>query len=225
MRIVESLGFVREIVRKMSIAVLSRLPHKGKEVGRALTQGMQIQTLAIGLPLLAFGAVLPWFIRLVLGNAWQPIIALYPFVAVFFCASSIFQLHVAALNVLGLNAKTALFNGAQAAVVLLSAAWFLSMRGDLSAYGFALLCGLPIFIMIDIFFAQSYTRPDYGIVMVWAVCFAAAVFAPLISYWLLLAAFVPFFVPRSRARALEAAQEAWTVLFRKRTSLIQEIET
>lgn len=90
-RVVETLSFAKWAGWRISIAALGRLQRDRERLVSALSEGMRLQVLAVGLPLIGFGLVAPWLMPPLFGSDWLPVLEIYPFIALGYLANSIFS--------------------------------------------------------------------------------------------------------------------------------------
>ncbi len=197
-RIVESLGFIREVTRKMSLGVIAEYNRQNKDISSVVKRGMQLQLISIAIPLICFGMIAPWFIPFVIGYEWLPVLQIYPFISIYFCAISVFQLHIAVLNVLGKNLETALFNLLLATIIIGSSVFFLNFTMSVRGYGYALLCGLPSLFLINYFYTRYKSKLSFTLIFFWGLCCAIALCGIIYSPMLYFALFVPLLFKKSR---------------------------
>lgn len=67
-RIVEQLGFVKDVAWRLSIPALARMQQDLMRTVRAITEGITLQTMAAGVSLVGFSLVAPWIIPVVFGS-------------------------------------------------------------------------------------------------------------------------------------------------------------
>lgn len=67
-RIVEQLGFVKDVTWRLSIPALARMQQDQMRTVRAITEGITLQTMAAAVSLVGFSLVAPWIIPVAFGS-------------------------------------------------------------------------------------------------------------------------------------------------------------
>ena len=109
-RLVDMLCFTRPIVWRIAMAAFTRVQNEPRKLVRAIEDGMELQALAIGPPLIFFAIFGKDMVGTVFGERWSPSFAIYPFVALANFWLVLFTLHSSALAVYARNLAVALFN-------------------------------------------------------------------------------------------------------------------
>ena len=139
-RIVEVLSFVRGSAWRMAIPTLSRLGDDRPRLRAAVEQGIQLQLLGVGLPLWGFGCVAPFLLPWFYGRDWQPVLTLYPLLAVSSLTNCVFILHWATLTVSNRPRPFAMGNFLNAALFTIAAV-LLTPRVGIVGLGLGEICG------------------------------------------------------------------------------------
>jgi PST family polysaccharide transporter len=195
-RLVEYLSFVKSVTWRLAIAALGRLQDNRARLGRAVSEGMGLQLVALGPLLVLFGWIAPWAIPFLFGPEWLPVLQIYPFVALSYLANATFSLHASALYVLRRNWDVALFHAVHV-VLFAGTALLLVPRLGLTGYGLAELVALASYIMLHYYLAAQIGEPRYGPAILWGVAFGAALFYRY-AWWTTLALAVVALMPSSR---------------------------
>ncbi len=102
-RMLELLSFTKTVAYRLSVAVLAKVQHNPAKLIEAATDGMRLQTLALGPVLIGFA----WFggvlLSLVFGNRWDPVMLIYPYLALSYLTNAQFNIHSSILYVLHRN--------------------------------------------------------------------------------------------------------------------------
>jgi O-antigen/teichoic acid export membrane protein len=174
-RIIDTLSTARWAGWRLSIAALGRLQSDRARLVSALSQGMQLQVLAVGLPLVGFALVGAWMLPLLLGPKWLPVLEVYPFLALGSLANSIFSLHSSALYVLRRNWDVAIFHVAYI-TLFAGGALLLVSRAGMVGYGWAEVLTVASYGVIHFFLVREIGRPSYRLAFAWGIAFALVFF-------------------------------------------------
>jgi O-antigen/teichoic acid export membrane protein len=109
-RLVDMLCFTRPIVWRIAMAAFARVQNEPRKLVRAIEDGMELQALAIGPPLILFAVFGKDMVGVFFGERWLPSFTIFPFVALANFWLVLFTLHSSALAVYARNLGVALFN-------------------------------------------------------------------------------------------------------------------
>ena len=196
-RIVDMLNFVKNATWQLSIAVLSRIQEQPEKLLRALNDGMVLQVLALGPPLLVFLVIGRPIVALALGQRWLPVFDLYPFVAASMLANTLFSMHAFLLYMFRRNWAAASCNAINVGV-LAAAAWVLLPRYGIVGYGYAELFTVPTSVFVDLLIRRQLGSPSYAMAFSWLVPLGAAILLYQYAWWTICVAFVPLLSRRNR---------------------------
>lgn len=174
-RLVEVLGFAKWVSYRLSISALARLQQDRARLTSALTEGMQLQVLSLGMPLLAFGLLGPWIIPLSFGHRWLAVLEVYPFIALGYLANSIFTLHSSALYVLRRNWEVTVFHLVHI-ILFAGGAFLLVPRLGMVGYGWAEVPALASYAVIHFYGVRAIGSPGYRLAVAWGTAFILAFF-------------------------------------------------
>jgi PST family polysaccharide transporter len=181
-RLVEGLGFAMLATWRLSMSALARVQEDRVRLTNAISEGMRLQLLALGPLLVGFAWLSPWFLPMFFGNRWDPVIGIYPFVAVYYMGNAIFNMHSSALYVLKHNSEVAVVNLVN--VVLMAVGTFLLVpQMGLVGYGWALAVALLSCGGGHYFAVRHIGQPDYKLAMVWFATMALALFSVRLGPW------------------------------------------
>jgi len=186
MRLVESLGFVKGIAWRVSIAALARVQDERDRLTKAITDGMHLQVLALGLLFLGFVLIGPWLLPILLGERWAPVMQIFSFVALGYLVNALFSLHSSALYVVRRNWEVAFFHLFHI-VLFAGGALLLVPRLGIIGYGWSEVIALLSYPMIHFQVIKYVGKPQYLLAGMWALAFALALF----WQWIGIAAFLP----------------------------------
>jgi len=183
-RIVEVLSFVKTATWRLSIAALARIRDDRARLARSVAEGMKLQALAVGPPLLAFGLVASVVIPRFFGPRWSAVPTIYPFIALSYLANSLFNLHSSALYVLRRNWDVTLFHSAHV-VLFAGSALLLVPRLGLRGYGVAEVVALASYLAIQRLLVRQIGRIDCLVPLAWGMALGLALFAAPDRWWAL----------------------------------------
>lgn len=197
--ILEMLSVIKTVVWRLSVSVLGRLQHDAEKLRRAVTEGMEMQTLGVGAILLGFG----WFgwliIPIVFGTRWLPVMDYYPYVALAYLTVAAFNVHSAVMAVVDRNrdlglcfiVHVALFGGT---------AWYAVRHFGPVGYGYGELAGIPAFLLVHLVLARAVGSPKYGVAALWWCGAAVGLFWQQLGLWAVAVPFVALLMPASLGR-------------------------
>ncbi|WP_188816813.1 oligosaccharide flippase family protein [Calditerricola satsumensis] len=180
-RMVETLSFVKSATWRLSIAVLAKLQGDVKRLTQAITEGMQLQILALGPILVVFGWAAPWLVPLLFGPQWLPVLEVYPFIALSYLANAMFNLHSSALYVLRYNLDVTAFHIVHI-VFFAGSAYLLVPRLGLVGYGWAEVVALLSYAIIHWYVLKRVYAPSYRKAGKWFFAFVLALFSPVLGW-------------------------------------------
>jgi O-antigen/teichoic acid export membrane protein len=176
-QIASQLGFVVGIAWRLSTATLARLQADAERTARALGEGMHLQALAVGPPLVAFGWLGGWLVPTVFGAEWAPVMQVYPAIALGFLTSSVFLLESSALYVRERTWDVALFHVVHIAL-LGGAALFLVPRWGMAGYAWSEVAALMSYATLHYFATRHVARLPFAVPAATWVVFAIALALP-----------------------------------------------
>ncbi len=194
-RLVEVLSFVKGATWRLSIAALGRLQGDPIRLGKAVSEGMSLQILALGPLLVAASWVSPLILPLLFGDRWLPVIQIYPFIALSYLSNAMFNLHSSVLYVLQKNWEVTAFHVAH--IILFAGASLLLVPrlSSIVGYGWGEVVALGSYAVIHIFVVRNISSPDYRLPMLWWSASAAALFVYQLGWWSALGLVVIAFLP------------------------------
>lgn len=195
-RLLEMLAFVKNITWRLSIAALAQVQDQPKRLVTAVTHGMQLQMLALAPILLGFG----WFGKLitpvVFGARWNPVMDIYPFLALSYLTNALFNTHSSVLYVLRKNWDVALFHIVHV-IMFAGTAWLMTERFGMVGYGWGEVGALASYAMIHRSMARLAGRPDYTIAGVWWLAATIGLFWQQLGLWTVVVPFLGLLWPAS----------------------------
>ena len=174
-QIVTHLGFAGVIAWRLSTAVLARVQSSAERLVGAITSGMWLQALVVGPMLVLFAWLGPALVPLLLGESWQPLAIVYPFLALGFLANAMFMLHSSALYVLRRNLAVGIVHAVQL-FLLFGVAAVLMPRAGLLGYGAAEAATVLGYPLMYAFVCRYMGRPSYRRALAVSSVFGLALF-------------------------------------------------
>lgn len=165
-RLVEVLAFIKQATWRVAMAALAKLDGNMEKLRRSITEGMCLQALMVGLPLTLFAAIAPFVLPRIFGPHWDPAFRLFPFLALSYLLSAIFNLHTSVLALLQRNIKIAYFHTAHIILFAGSAAVLVPRFGYIG-YGWAEIVAFAGYYLLHQFISASIGSPDYGPALLW----------------------------------------------------------
>ena len=194
-RIVEVLSFVKTATWRLSIAALARLQGDRVRLGKAVSECMSLQILALG-PLLVFVSWLnPWLIPLLFGQHWLPVIQIYPFIALSYLSNAVFNLHCSVLYVLQRNWEVTAFHLAHIILFAGTALVATSHFNGFVGYGWGEVAALASYAVLHVFVVQHIKSPAYRLPTIWWLALVAALFIYQLGWWSALGLVALFWMP------------------------------
>lgn len=182
-RIVEVLSFVKNATWRLSIAALARLQGDSIRLGKAVSEGMSLQILALGPLLVAASWVSPWILPLLFGDRWLPVVQIYPFIALSYLSNAMFNMHSSVLYVLQRNWEVTAFHLAHIILFVGTSVLLVPRLSSVVGYGWGEVVALASYAVIHIFVVRSISSPDYRLPMLWWSASAAALFVYQLGWW------------------------------------------
>lgn len=195
--ILEMLSILKTIAWRLSVAVLRHVVDDRPRLLRAITQGMEFQTLAIGTILLGFAWFGQWIIPLVFGPRWLPVLSIYPYLALSYLSMAPFNMHTATMSLLGRNWSLGIFHALHIALFAGVAALAVPVVG-IRGFGFGEIATLPAYLLLHVLLARATGSPNYGLTALWWTGVAFGLFWRDLGWWAIAVPFAALSVPASR---------------------------
>ncbi|AFY58049.1 membrane protein involved in the export of O-antigen and teichoic acid [Rivularia sp. PCC 7116] len=165
-RLVEMLSFVRHIAWRLAIAALAKFKENKPRLRSSVEEGMHLLALSVGLPMAGFSLVGPIILNIVFGQNWNPVLEVYPFIAVSYIAYSVLNLHTSVLYLLGKNMRVTWFNLVHV-ILFIGAAFLLVPKMGMIGYGWAEICTLSSYIILHLYVSKAIGMPNYTTAFIW----------------------------------------------------------
>jgi PST family polysaccharide transporter len=164
--ICEVLSFVRSATWRIAMAALTKLNGDAVRLRQSITEGMHLQAFAAGLPLAGFAIIAPYVIPRAFGARWDSVARIYPFIALSYLASSIFNLHSSVLYLLRRNWSVTVFHVIHV-LLFAGAAAVLVPRLNILGYGWAEIVALASYVISYYFVQREIGSPSYWTGAIW----------------------------------------------------------
>lgn len=181
-RIVEVLTFVKAIAWRLSVATLSRIQNDKRKLREAVTQGMQLQTLALAPVLLGFSWLGGLFLPALLGARWTPILIVFPFIAVSYLTNALFNMHSSVLAVFRKNYETTFFSIVHIVLFSVGAAICTRLLG-LVGYGWGEMIALPGYYVLHYLATGIVGSINYRVTAIWWAGAVLGLFWQQLGLW------------------------------------------
>ncbi|BAY13954.1 oligosaccharide flippase family protein [Calothrix sp. NIES-2098] len=201
-RMVELLGFVKSATYRLSIATLARLQGDRYRMMQAITEGMALQVLALGPFLVIVSWLGPWFLPLLFGAKWSPVMHIYPFIALSLLANALFNLHSSALYALKRNWEITLYHIIHITLFFVVALLLIPRLG-LIGYGWAEVATILSYGLIHSFLVRDVSSPDYSFAGLLAVAFGLALFPYQLGWWVVIGVAIALLLPNTQHKLIE----------------------
>jgi O-antigen/teichoic acid export membrane protein len=195
-RMLELLSFTKTIAYRLSVAVLAKVQHEPAKLVAAATDGMRLQTLALGPVLLGFSWFGGMILSLAFGKRWEPVMLVYPYLALSYLTNAQFNLHSSILYVLKRNWAVSWFHIVHI-VLFAGAAWIAVDRWGIVGYGYAEMVALLSYPVIHRSVRDAVGAPHYGISALWWAAVAIGLFWRELGVWAIAVPIIALLSPPS----------------------------
>lgn len=198
-RMLEVLSFAKAATYRISIAALAQLQSDGNRLKKAISEGMELQLLALG-PILVVASWLgPIVFPLLFGREWIPAMSIFPLLGITYLTNAAFNLHCSTLYVLRRNWEVTAFH---AAYVVLFGLLSFALVPTLGIFGYA---WAEVLSMVTYFVAHLYIHrligsPNYQMAIIWWAGFTLAMFSYQLGWWVVGVLGVVILLPKTRSR-------------------------
>ncbi|AGL03933.1 oligosaccharide flippase family protein [Desulfoscipio gibsoniae] len=204
-RFVDALSFVKNVVQRISIAVLAELQKDQLRLKEAIEKAMVFQILAFGPLLISFSFIAPLVFPGLFGDQWNKVLLIYPFIALSYLFNTVFNMHSSVLYVLRRNYEVTIFHTVY--ILLLTAgALLLLPRFGLLGYGIAEVLTLFSYVIIH-YYVRRIFPVSYKNAIPWLTSFIFLLFSAMVDLPLNLLFGVPLLIvlakPASRQKILD----------------------
>lgn len=187
-RIVEVLSFVRAATWRLSIAALAKVQRDLVRLRRVTEEATMLQVIGVA-PLLCIGAVGVLVLPRVLGPSWEPVVGIFPFVALAALVNAGFSMHSSALYVLRRNGQVAVFHLVYVGLLAVGAL-LLVPRIGLLGYGLAEMVAMAAYVIIHQHVMRLFPF-SFRSSVPWFLAFAPPIFVTTVPLPYALLLFLP----------------------------------
>jgi PST family polysaccharide transporter len=198
-RMIEVLGFVKNVTWRLSIAALAKVQGDKQRLRKAINEGMGLQILALGPLLVMLGWLLPFILPTLFSPKWLPMLQIYPFIALASLTNSLFNLHCSTLYVLQKNWEVTIFHLVNV-VIFVSTALVLLPRLGLVGYGWAEIVAFVSYGVIHRYSSHNIGNFDYGLPILWWAAFGAALFVWQVGWWMAIGLLIAVLIPATHSK-------------------------
>lgn len=167
-RLVEVLAFAKQATWRLAMAALAKLGDNAERLCRSITEGMRIQSIAVGVPMALFASIAPFVLPPIFGARWEPAFRVFPFIAISYLLNAMFNLHSSVLFLLKRNAQVLQFHLLHVISFSTSAALLVPRIGYIG-YGWAEVLAFPAYLLLHPYVRSAVGRPDYRPALLWTV--------------------------------------------------------
>ena len=195
-RLVEVLTFIRTIAWRLSVAMLSRIQDDKQKLRTALTEGMQLQMLALAPSLLGFSWLVGVLFPQLFDSRWAPVLDVFPLIAVGYLTNAQFAMHSSVLAVFRKNYQTTFFHIVHIALFAGGAAICVPLIGQ-TGYGWGEMIALPSYGVLHYLATRTVGPISYRIAAVWWVGIVLGLFWRELGIWAVAMPFAALLWPPS----------------------------
>lgn len=199
--LLEMLSIVKTIAWRLSVSVLGRVQSDVARLRAAVTEGMELQLLAVGSILLGFGWTGDFFVPLLFGERWAPVMEIYPYIAVGYLTAAPFNMHSATLSVINQNRSLAIAFAVHVPLFVVTAYFAVPTYGTIG-YGYGEIAALPSYFIVHYFLARAIGSPDYRLSALWWSATVIGLFWKQLGIWAIAAPFIALVLPISVRRLM-----------------------
>ncbi len=198
-RMLEVLSFAKAATYRISIAALAQLQSDGNRLRRAISEGMELQLLALG-PLLVLASWIgPIAFPLLFGREWLPAMTIFPFLGVTYLSNAAFNLHCSTLYVLRRNWEVTAFH-ASYVVLFAGLAFLLVPKAGILGYAWAEVLSIFTYFVAHLYIHRLIGSPNYQIAAIWWAGFTLAMFSYQLGWWVVGVLGIVLWLPETRSR-------------------------
>jgi O-antigen/teichoic acid export membrane protein len=206
--LLDTMSVVRMIAWRLSVAILTKVGADARRLRAAVTEGMELQVLAIGAIMVVFGWTGQLIVPRLIGPQWLGLMQIYPYVALSYLTIATFNMHTAALSVVNKNRGLALYNAVSVSIFAITA-YLAVPRVGILGYGYAELATIPVYFLLHTVLARIIGSPSYKVAALWWFGAAAGLFWQF-GLWTVAVAFSTLLLPISVRKIRSYAQLALT---------------
>jgi PST family polysaccharide transporter len=164
--LLEMLSIIKTIAWRLSVAILTKFRSNVERLRTAVTEGMELQVLAVGTILLGFGWTGHFIVPRLFGPQWMGVMDIYPYIAVSYLTIATFNIHSATLSVINGNRGLAVYH-IVSVTTFACVAYFAVSRFGMVGYGYAELATIPAYFVMHLVVTRAIGSPDYRLAALW----------------------------------------------------------
>jgi len=195
-KIVEMLSIFKTIAWRLSVAALSRVQHSNPKLVVAMTEGMQLQMLAMAPGLLGFSWFGGYLLPHIFGARWLPVMVIYPFIALSYLTNAQFNVHSSVLYVRRRNFDVALFHLTHVGLFA-GVSWLAMRKMGLVGYGWGEVAGIGGYAVLHWRTMRETGSPAYGLSAMWWLAVVIGLFWQTLGIWAIAVPFAALLLPQS----------------------------
>jgi O-antigen/teichoic acid export membrane protein len=204
--LLEMLSIIKTIAWRLSVAILTKFRSDVERIRNAVTEGMELQVLAVGSILLAFGWTGHFIVPRLFGPRWIGVMDIYPYIALSYLTIATFNIHSATLSVINRNRGLAIYHMISV-TIFAGVAYFAVSRFGILGYGYAELATIPAYIVMHIVLARAIGSPDYRLAALWWFGAAIGLFWQ-VGLWAIAVPFLVLLLPISAKKLQKYSRDA-----------------
>jgi len=193
--LLEMLSIIKTIAWRLSVAILTKFKSDIARIRSAVTEGMELQVLAVGTILLGFGWTGHFIVPRLFGARWAGVMNIYPFIALSYLTIAAFNIHSATLSVINRNRGLAVYHTISV-TIFATVAYFAVGRYGIFGYGYAEVATIPAYVVMHIVVARAIGSPNYRLAALWWSGAAIGLFWQF-TLWAIAAPFLVLLLPIS----------------------------
>jgi O-antigen/teichoic acid export membrane protein len=197
--ILEMLSVIKTIAWRLSVAILGQIQNDTEKLRKAVTEGMELLTIAIGSILLGFAWTGKIIVPLLFGERWLGVMDIYPYVALSYLTITTFNVHSAVLSLTNRNMDVGIFAACHVVLLMSVAAMAVPVFGTLG-YGYGEIATLPAYFLMHYFLVRAIGWPNYRVTALWWSATAVGLFWQQLGVWAIAVPFMALAVPISLER-------------------------
>jgi len=164
--LLEMLSIIKTIAWRLSVAILTKFKSDAERLRNAVTEGMELQALAVGTILLGFGWTGYFIVPHLFGARWLGVMDIYPFIALSYLTVATFNIHSATIAVINRMLGLAGYHIVSVGIFAL-VAYFAVNRYGIYGYGYAEVATLPAYLLMHWVLARAIGSPNYRLTAIW----------------------------------------------------------
>lgn len=200
-RMLDVLSFAKAATYRISIAALAQLQNDAKRLKQAISEGMELQLLALGPILIVASWIGPIVFPLLFGQEWIPAMSIFPLLGVTYLTNAAFNLHCSTLYVLRRNWEVTAFHAAYV-VVFGILAFGLVPRFGIAGYAWAEVFSIVTYLVAHWSIQRYVGSPNYHIAVIWWAGFTLAMFSYQLGWWVVGVLGFVLLLPETRLRLM-----------------------